>query len=158
MRWRKSAASAPPAVVAGPRAVSGLVWVIGGVPAAGVAARGRCFGAVRSCGVAARCERSRARDDFGFFFAFYACWGQMAHGSMLSTRCAIHPCRCHACGVSFKKVDPPGIPPYHHDGITAFPRQHRSHELIEFEVDTAHYHTHPKLPEIIAQLKSEINS
>ena len=46
----------------------------------------------------------------------------------------------------------------HHDGITAFPLQHRSHELIEFEVDTARYHTHPKLPEIIAQLKSEINS
>eukprot|EP00966_Prymnesium_polylepis_P290462 6709643-Prymnesium_polylepis.1 len=40
MRWRKSAASAPPAVVAGPRAVGGLVWVTGGVPAAGVAARG----------------------------------------------------------------------------------------------------------------------
>eukprot|EP00966_Prymnesium_polylepis_P123580 2857352-Prymnesium_polylepis.1 len=46
----------------------------------------------------------------------------------------------------------------HYKGITAFPRQHCSHTLIEFEVDTARYHTHAKLTEIIAQLRSEINS
>eukprot|EP00966_Prymnesium_polylepis_P173489 4013764-Prymnesium_polylepis.1 len=43
----------------------------------------------------------------------------------------------------------------HADGITACPQQHRTHELITFEVDTAYYHKHPKLPEIIAQLRSE---
>ena len=46
----------------------------------------------------------------------------------------------------------------HHKGITAFPWQHLTHELIVFDVDTAYYHTHPKLPEIIAQLRAEINT
>eukprot|EP00966_Prymnesium_polylepis_P288611 6666399-Prymnesium_polylepis.1 len=36
----------------------------------------------------------------------------MAHGFMFLTRCAITPCRCQACAVSFKKIDPPGNPPY----------------------------------------------
>ena len=45
----------------------------------------------------------------------------------------------------------------HIDGITAFPQQHRTHVLITFEYDTAYYHTHPKLPEIITQLRSEEN-
>ena len=45
----------------------------------------------------------------------------------------------------------------HIDGITAFPQQHRTHVLMTFEFDTAYYHTHPKLPEIITQLRSEEN-
>ena len=83
MRWRKVAASAPPAVVAGPRAVGALVWVIGGVPAAGVAARGRCCGAVLFCGLgvcslppptcSSRHEGAhpRAPAPFSFFFYFF---------------------------------------------------------------------------------------
>eukprot|EP00966_Prymnesium_polylepis_P186727 4328533-Prymnesium_polylepis.1 len=31
---------------------------------------------------------------------------------MFPTRCAITPCRCHACDVSFKKIEFWGIPPY----------------------------------------------
>ena len=46
----------------------------------------------------------------------------------------------------------------HLNGITAFPWQNRTHELIEFEVDTGRYHTHPKIPEILAKLRSEMNS
>eukprot|EP00966_Prymnesium_polylepis_P332145 7387671-Prymnesium_polylepis.2 len=37
----------------------------------------------------------------------------------------------------------------HHNGITAFPRQRRSHLLIDFEVDTAHYTTDGKIPDIL---------
>ena len=51
----------------------------------------------------------------------------------------------------------------HADGITAFPHSATSHARAYgfisavrlIEVDTAYYHTHPKLPEIIAQLRSE---
>ena len=45
----------------------------------------------------------------------------------------------------------------HSEGITAFPQQHRTHVLITFEYDTAYCHTHPKLPEIITQFRSEEN-
>eukprot|EP00966_Prymnesium_polylepis_P178640 4137004-Prymnesium_polylepis.1 len=46
----------------------------------------------------------------------------------------------------------------HADGITAFPHSATSHARAYgfisavrlIEVDTAYYHTHPKLPEIIA--------
>ena len=98
VRWRKVAASAPPAVVAGPRAVGALVWVIGGVPAAGVAARGRWCGAVLFCGVARddrECERSAGARRFRHFLRFLCMLG--TDGTCF---CVSHALRYHPMSLS----------------------------------------------------------